>query len=84
MSARRRSRMLIVALVAVLALVLGLPLLSLTIRSARAAAILDMGGQKLVVLTAEEFVRLVEGKDAEIARLQEKLDTRRRVECPVI
>lgn len=84
MSARRRSRLLTGALVAVLALVLGLPLLSLTIRAARAAAILDMGGQKLVVLTAEEFVRLVEGKDAEIARLQEKLDTRRRVECPVI
>lgn len=84
MSARRRSRLVVAALVAVLALVLGLPLLSLTIRAASAAAILDLGGQKLVVLTAEEFMRLVESKDAEIARLQEKLDTRRRVDCPVI
>ncbi len=84
MSARRRSRLLVAVLVAVLALVLGLPLLSLTIRAASAAAILDLGGQKLVVLTAEEFMRLVESKDAEIARLQEKLDTRRRIECPVI
>jgi hypothetical protein len=35
-------------------------------------------------MTASEFVALVEAKDAEIARLQERLDTRRRVDCPVI
>lgn len=28
--------------------------------------------------------RLLAAKDAEIARLQERLDTRRRVDCPVI
>lgn len=49
-----------------------------------AAALLDMNGQKIVVLTAEEFLKVIEAKDAEIAALQAKLDTRRRVECPVI
>lgn len=61
-----------------------LVLLLLVCAAVPAAALLDMGGQKIVVLTAEEFVKVIEGKDAEIAVLRDRLDTRRRVECPLI
>ena len=61
-----------------------LVLLLLVCAAVPAAALLDMGGQKIVVLTAEEFIRVIEGKDAELSALRDKLDTRKRVECPVI
>jgi hypothetical protein len=79
-----KRRLLAATLVLMFALVLGLPLASIWARGARAAAIIDPKGEKVVVMTASEFVALVDAKDAEIARLQERLDTRRRVDCPVI
>lgn len=48
---------------------------------ARAAAVLDLNGQTAVVLTAEEFAALMAAHEAEIDRLRERLDRRRRVEC---
>lgn len=38
--------------------------------SVPAAALLDMGGQKIVVLTADEFIAAMRDKDAEIERLK--------------
>lgn len=51
---------------------------------ARAAALLTLDGQRIVVMTADELLQVVRGKDEEIARLQSRLDERRRVDCPLI
>lgn len=50
-------------------------------RSAHAAALLDMGGQKIVVLTGDEFMQLMQGKSAEIEALQLEL-ARVKKGCP--
>lgn len=63
---------------------LALILAALLATPARAAAVLTLDGRNIVVMTADELLGVLAAKDAEIAALQAKLDTRRRVECPVI
>lgn len=58
--------------------------LALATMHARAAALLDLNGQKVIVMTADEFAEFVAAKDEEIAQLRARLDTRRRVDCPLI
>jgi len=51
---------------------------------ARAAAVLNLDGRQIVVMTADELLKVLAEKDAAIAVLQDRLDARRRVDCPVI
>lgn len=55
-------------------------LLALVAFHAQAAALLDMAGQKIIVMTADEFVGLLKDRDAEIA----KLKAERKADCGII
>lgn len=77
-------RLVLLTLIAIVAATVGVPLLAAFISSARAAAILNMNGQRIVVLTAEEFIAAMQAKDAEIARLTDALDAKRKVDCDLI
>lgn len=55
-------------------------LLALVAFHAHAAALLDLAGQKVIVMTGEEFVVLMQEKDAEIA----KLKSERKKDCGII
>lgn len=47
---------------------------------ARGAALLDMAGAKIIVMTADEMLQLIAAKDAEIKRLQDE----RKKDCGLI
>lgn len=66
-------RMIGVALLVVVICLIG-------VHVARAAALLDMGGAKIIVLTADEFVQAMAAKDAEIAALKAE----RKKDCNLI
>lgn len=51
---------------------LALILVAMIVTPARAAAILDLDGNRIIVMTAEEFKQFVDSKDAEIAKLKAK------------
>lgn len=51
---------------------------------AHAAALLDMDGKKIVVLTGDEFVATMKGKDDEVAALKAKLEAQHKAECNLI
>ena len=63
---------------------LALILAVLIVSPARAAAVLTLDGRQIVVMTADELLRVLAEKDAAIAALQSRLDERKRVDCPVI
>ena len=63
---------------------LALVLAALVVTPARAAAVLTLDGRNIVVMTADELLGVLAAKDAEISALRDKLDTRRKVDCPVI
>ena len=50
----------------------------------RAAALLDMNGQKIVVLTGDEFFKAMKAKDDEIEALKAQLADKRKVECNLL
>lgn len=75
-----KRHLIIATLALIFVLVLGLPLVSSLVRPARAAALLDMSGQKIVVMTADEFLAAVKAKDDEIARLTSE----RKKDCGLI
>lgn len=57
-----------------------LVLLLLVCSAVPAAALLDLGGQKIIVMTADEFVVLMKERDDELA----KLKAERKTDCGLI
>lgn len=59
-------------------------LLVLLSTPARAAALLTLDGQRIVVMTGPELVTMLKGRDDEIAELKAKLDAKHKTECDQI
>lgn len=51
---------------------------------ARAAAVLNLNGQKIVLMSAEELVGAMQAKDDEIAALKARLEDKVKAECNLI
>jgi len=64
--------------------VLALVLIVVGVRAASAAAVLDIGGQKIIVMTGDDFIAAMRAKDAEINTLRDKLDARTKIECNLV
>lgn len=79
-----KRRLILVTLLAIAAWALGVPLVAALVGTARAAALLDMNGQKIVVLTGDEFFKAMKAKDDEIEALKAQLADKRKVECNLL
>lgn len=57
---------------------------SLAVTLAFAATLFDVGGHKVVVITADELIKLMADKDREIMALRSMLDGKTKIECNLI
>lgn len=79
-----KRRLILITLLAIVAVMLGIPLVATIVGQARAAALLKFNGQDLVLMAGEEFVSLVKRKDDEIAELRARLEVKHKAECNLL